>query len=362
MAAPAAERHPGMRGRSLAAGLLSETGRFGVPAILVVLAIVFSFMRPESFATWENYRAILNTNSEVVILALGAMLPLIAGEFDLSVPANAGMANVVVLGLTVNQGLATWLAIVLAILASTIVGVANGIIVVFFKVSAFITTLGMASILQAIDLWYTGGGQILNGPVSLTRFSQNSVLGLPLPIVYTVVVGVVFYITLNHLPAGRKLYAVGGNRRAAELTGIGVSRYLIAAFVVSGLFAGLVGVILGARLGSATVDSTSSLLLPVFAAVFLGATTILPGRFNALGTWVSVYFLAVAISGLQHLGAPGWAEPMFNGTVLVLAVALSGWAFRRRAARARKENLQLLLFESANAQRRDRSDLPGGRA
>jgi ribose transport system permease protein len=172
----------------------------------------------------------------------------------------------------------------------------------------------------------------------------------------------VFYVTLNHLPAGRKLYAVGGNRRAAELTGIGVSRYLIASFVVSGLFAGIVGVILGARLGSATVDSTSSLLLPVFAAVFLGATTILPGRFNALGTWVSVYFLAVAISGLQHLGAPGWAEPMFNGTVLVLAVALSGWAFRRRAARARKENLQLLLFEAeADQQRRDRSDLPGGR-
>jgi ribose transport system permease protein len=340
------------RGRSVAATLVSEAGRFGVPAILIALATMFSVLRPSSFATWENYRAILNTNSEVVILALGAMLPLVAGEFDLSVPANAGFANVVVLGLTVNQGLPTWAAIVVALAASALVGVVNGIVVVFFKVSAFIATLGMASILQAIDLWYTGGGQILNGPESLTRVSQNSVAGLPLPIVYTLVVGAIFWVTLNHLPSGRKLYAVGGSRRAAELTGISVSRYLVASFVVSGLFAGVAGVILGARLGSATVDSTNSLLLPVFAAVFLGATTIRPGRFNALGTWVSVYFLAIAISGLQHLGAPGWAEPMFNGSVLVIAVALSGWAFRRRAARARKENIQLLLLESESAEQR----------
>lgn len=323
--------------------LLSEVGRFGVPAVLVVVATVFSILRPSSFATWENYRAILNTNSEVVVLALGAMIPLIAGEFDLSVPANAGFANVVVLGLTVNQGLSWWVAIVVALAASALVGVANGVIVVYFKVSAFIATLGMASILQAIDLWYTGGGQILDGPASLTRVSQNSVVALPLPIVYTLVVGVIVYLTLNHLPAGRKLYAVGGNRRAAELTGIAVPRYLLASFIASGLFAGVAGVILGARLGSATVDSTTSLLLPVFAAVFLGATTIRPGRFNALGTWVSVYFLAIAISGLQHVGAPLWAEPMFNGSVLIIAVAASGWAFRRRAARARKENLQLLL-------------------
>jgi ribose transport system permease protein len=333
-----------MRARSFGTTLLSEAGRFGVPAILVVLATVFSILRPDSFATWENYRAILNTNSEVVILALGAMLPLIAGEFDLSVPANAGLANVVVLGLTVNQGLPAWEAILVAIVASAIVGVVNGVVVVFFKVSAFIATLGMASILSAIDLWYTGGGQILNGPASLTNISQNSAFGsLPLPIVYTLVVGVLVYLTVNHLPVGRKLYAVGSNRRAAELTGIGVSRYLIASFVVSGLLSGIAGVILGARLGSATTDSTSSLLLPVFAATFLGATTIHPGRFNTIGTWVSVYFLAVVISGLEHLGAPIWAEPMFNGGVLIVAVALSGWAFRRRAARARKDNLQLLL-------------------
>jgi ribose transport system permease protein len=335
-----------IRSRSLGTTLLSEVGRFGVPAILVVVATVFSILRPSSFATWENYRAILDTNSEIVILALAAMLPLIAGEFDLSVPANAGFANVVVLGLTVNQGLSAWVAVVVAVVASAVVGVVNGVVVVFFKVSAFIATLGMASILSAIDLWYTDGGQILNGPESLTRLSRNSALGLPLPLIYTLIVGALVYLTVSRLPVGRKLYAVGGNRRAAELTGIRPSRYLLAAFVASGLLAGVAGVILGARLGSATTDSTTSLLLPVFAAVFLGATTIQPGRFNTLGTWVSAYFLAIVISGLQHVSAPLWAEPMFNGCVLITAVALSGWAFRRRAARARKENLQLLLFES----------------
>src|SRR5262249_3915874 len=124
--APALDRPLAARRRSLGSSLVSEAGRFGVPAILRLLAPFLSIARPSSFATWENYRAILNTNSEVVILALGAMLPLIAGEFDLSVPANAGFANVVVLGLTVNQGLPTWAAIVVAIAASALVGVANG--------------------------------------------------------------------------------------------------------------------------------------------------------------------------------------------------------------------------------------------
>lgn len=331
-----------MRSRITRGSLLTELGRLGVPILLVLVAVTFSALQPESYGTWDNFRSILDTNSLVVILALGAMLPLVAGEFDLSIPANAGVANVIALSLTANSGVSVPVTVVIALLASLLIGLVNGYTVVYLKVPAFIATLGMASVLQAVALVLTQGGQILNGPGSLTVIARNQFVGIPLPAIYMLVTAIVFFIALNRLPVGRRLYAVGGNRRAAELTGVRVSRYLWVSFATSGLLAGVGGVILGARLGSATVDSTQSLLLPVFAATFLGATTIQPGRFNALGTIVSVYFLALATSGLQHEGAPVWVEPLFYGVALILAVSASGWAFRRRTARARKENLNLL--------------------
>jgi ribose transport system permease protein len=329
-----------------------------VPILLVLVALVFSALQPESYGTWDNFRAILDTNSVVVILALGAMLPLVAGEFDLSVPANAGMANVIVLSLTVNSGHSVGFAICVSLLASLAVGLLNGYAVVFMKVPAFIATLGMASILQAVALVLTDGGQILNGPENLTDISRNELFGLPLPAIYMLVIALLFFLALNRLPVGRRLYAVGGNRRAAELSGVPVSRYLWLSFAASGLLAGVGGIIIGARLGSATVDSTQSLLLPVFAAAFLGATTIQPGRFNTIGTIVSVYFLALSTSGLQHQGAPVWVEPLFYGVALILAVSVSGWAFRRRTARARKENLSLLVAGSAPGPAPPRADSP----
>jgi ribose transport system permease protein len=113
--------------------------------------------------------------------------------------------------------------------------------------------------------------------------------------------------------------------------------------------AGLAGAILGSKLGASAGDPASALLLPAFAAAFLGATTLTPGRFNVWGTVVAVYFLAVTISGLQQLGAAPWVEPTFNGVALIVAVASSGLAFRTRAARARKEQLQLISNTRADA-------------
>ena len=131
----------------------------------------------------------------------------------------------------------------------------------------------------------------------------------------------------------------------SRLTGIATNRYVIGAFVTSSLLAGLAGVVLGSRLGTASPSTGGSLLLPAFAGAFLGATTVRPGRFNVAGTILAVYTLAIAVAGLQQMGAPVWFEPVFNGAALVLAVAASQWALRQRQRRARQREIAALDAE-----------------
>ncbi|SHK02071.1 Branched-chain amino acid transport system / permease component [Pseudonocardia thermophila] len=154
------------------------------------------------------------------------------------------------------------------------------------------------------------------------------------------------WFVLARLPVGRRLYAVGGNRRAARLSGIPADRLVIATFVGSGVLAAISGVVLGSQLGSVVPGGEGAYLLPAFAGAFLGATAIEPGRFNPIGTVIAAYALSVAVSGLQQLGAPFWIQPVFNGAILVVAVGLSGYAARVKAARARAR--QLARIDSAH--------------
>ena len=324
-------------------------GVYALPIFLAVFVAVFCFLLPDSFATADNFRSILDDQSVVVIAAFAAMLPLIVGQFDLSIGANAALSNTLVVGLCVNEGWPIGLAFAAAVLVSVFVGLVNGLLVIKLQVNAFVATLGMATILAGMASLYTGDTSVVNAPDSLTAIARTEVLGISLAVVYMVVIAAVLFVVLRHLTFGRKMYGVGGNRRAAELTGVPANSYIIGSFVAAGLMAGLAGAILGSKLGASAGDPASALLLPAFAAAFLGATTLTPGRFNVLGTVIAVYFLAVAISGLQQLGAAPWVEPTFNGVALIVAVASSGLAFRTRAARARKEQLQLISSTRADA-------------
>ena len=144
------------------------------------------------------------------------------------------------------------------------------------------------------------------------------------------VFAVVFWAVLEFLPVGRYLYAVGSNRRAAELVGVRTSRYVIGAFVVSGLTTSFAGIVLASRLQVGQSSVGPEYLLPAFVGALLGATTIKPGRVNALGTVVAVLILAIGIAGLQQLGGQFFVEPLFNGSTLIVAVGLAAYAARRR--------------------------------
>jgi len=307
--------------------------------ILTALLIIgFSLLLPRTFPTEFNIRSILGTQSVIALLALAVMIPLAAGQYDLSVGFVLGITGMAVIGLQIDQHFAWPLAVVAALAIGGLIGLANGLLVTVARIDSFIATLASGTFAFGITNWYSNGQQIAGLlPVTFTDIANVSFLGyVPLPAVIVAVISVVLYAVLEYLPIGRRLYALGANPRMAELVGIPARQYTIAAFVASGVLSGVAGVILGAQLEAGQPDVGSSYLLPAFVGALLGATSFTPGRVNVPGTLVSVLLLAVGIAGLQQLGAQFYVQYLFNGATLALAVGLAGFAARRRTARLRQ--------------------------
>jgi ribose transport system permease protein len=308
---------PGGRKEPLAIFL----ARIALPVILVLFIVVFSVLRPETFFTVENLKTVLNLQAVLAILALGLLFPLIIGEIDLSVAANLGLGLILVTGLTSQQGLGLVPAVILSVVGCTLVGVVNGLMVTRLQINSLIATLAMSTILTGAVAAYTDGGVFYDGiPQGLISIGQGQLFGIPLPILYALGIALVVWYLLSSTPVGRFLYAIGGSREAARLSGIPVRRLTLLAFAAAGLLAGIAGVVQAGILGSGSPTVGPPFLLPVFAAVFLGATAIQPGVFNVWGTIIAVITLQVGTTGLALLGAPFWIEPIFTGVALIIAV------------------------------------------
>ncbi len=305
--------------------------RFGALFVLIGLIVFFSLLLPATFPTYENLTTILTTQDVLAILAIGLLVPLAAGEFDLSIGFVLGFTGMEVAVLT---GVLHWHpvpAIVLTLATAVFIGLTNGLLVVRVGINAFIATLGVGTVLSGLTIWMSNGTVVYQGiPDLLLAIGRTQLLLLPLPVFYMIIVIIVFSYIMGHTPFGRYIYAVGGGREVARLAGINTDLLTILAFTLSGFMAGIAGVLETATVGAAHPDVGPQFLLPAFAAAFLGATTIQPGRFNVLGTVVALFLLAVGIAGFQQLGAPFWVSPVFNGTALLIAVGL---AVRRGSGR-----------------------------
>jgi ribose transport system permease protein len=172
-------------------------------------------------------------------------------------------------------------------------------------------------------------GQILNTVSQpLVDFVQYQVLGLPIPVYLAFVLVAVVWYVFEHTPLGRYLFFVGEGREAARLVGLRVDRLRFGAFIVSGIISAAAGIITAGQLGAADPSVGPSFLLPAYAAAFLGATTIKPGRFNAWGTVVALYLLVTGVTGLELLGSSSWVQEMFNGIALLIAVTFARFVAR----------------------------------
>ena len=323
--------------------LFGLVGRYFLVIAFFALIAFFSFLRPESFLTANNFSGLFVNQIVVVFAAVGLIFPLIVGELDLSVGYLVGFGQALCVALMTLAGLSVVAAIAITLVACAALGVINGLLVTRFEINSLIATLALGNILYGIVLWFTGGTILFqNVPKAFLAISGGKLLGVPLPIWYGAALVALVELVLQFLPIGRRMYAIGGNRRAALLTGIPVTRLILASFGLSALLCGLGGIIIASRLGSAQPELGPSFLMPAFASAFLGATTIRPGRYNALGTAVAVYTVAVIVAGLQQLGVPFWAENIVYGVALAGGVGLSRRLTRMREESARRDQLRAL--------------------
>lgn len=295
----------------------------GLLIVLVLLAAGFTIALPGTFPTAANFRNIVNSQAVILVLALAVTLPLRAGDFDLSISAVMAMAASLVAVLAAKHHASVSVAVTVALGAGLLIGLVNALLVVVIKLDAFIATLGTMTAIFGLTSLLTSGEVIAGIPGSLSRFANAPVLGVPAAVWYGWALAAIAWYVYEKTPAGRYLLFTGGNREAARLAGIRVDLTRAGAFVGAALVSAFAGILLSGALGAVDPNVGGAYLLPPYAAAFLGSTTIQVGRFNAVGTVVGLYLLAVGVSGLQLLGAAGWVSDVFNGVALVVAVAFA---------------------------------------
>jgi ribose transport system permease protein len=316
--------------------LLHEAERFGVLVLLVAVVVVFSVVQGDTFATAANFRNIATSNAVLAVVALAVVVPLTGGRFDVSVGGIVSVSAIACAALTGKHGFPLAPAAVAAVAIGAALGLANGLIVAYLGVNSIIATLGTGTIMAGLVQAYTDGVPLSDGiPTALTDLASQTVAGVPRIFVVMLAVSAAVWFMLTQTPFGRRLLAIGSNQSAARLTGLNVSRTIALSFVAAGTIAGMGGVLQLAAQGSGDPSVGGlSFILPALAAVFLGATTWEPGRFNVPGTLLALFFVGTTVAGLTLAGVAPWVTDVFNGAAVVVAIVISAQLRRRRTGTA----------------------------
>ena len=305
-----------------------------LPAAWLLIIAVFGILRPDTFLTTASAANIFGTYTVPLVLTLALVLPLVCGEYDLSVAAVAVTASMTLALLNVQHHVGIVLAIAVALAVGAAAGLINGLLIVLLDLNSLIVTLGTSTLLQGFVLYISDSATVAGVDTGfVTAVIRTKFLGIPMIFYYGLGLAVVLWYVLQLTALGRQMLFVGRGPEVARLSGLPVRRLRIGAFVGSGLVAGVAGVLYAGTTGSADPNSGLTFLLPAFAAAFLGATGITPGRYNVWGSAIAVYFLATGITGLQLLGSPSYVQQLFYGGALVVAVAMAQTLRRRTAAR-----------------------------
>ena len=309
----------------------------GALYVWAIIIVIFGIWAPDTFLTADTARTILNQNAVTGLVALGLVVPLSAGVFDLSIGATIALSGIVTAWMLGHTEMGPYQAAVIGIGAGLLVGVLNSIVVVGMKVDSFIATLATGSIVSAITIAISGRQLLLTGGQGpFSDIAQKTMFTVTRPVIYMLVVMLILGIIMQKTVRGRQIYATGFDADTAKLAGIPTLSLRAASLVVSAGIAGFAGIVLASRLGAGSPTEGPTYLLPAFAAAFLGATQFQPGRFNAWGTIVAVLMIGTGQTGIVLVGAPAWASDVFLGVVLILAVSITGLEQRRSLRRRRR--------------------------
>lgn len=291
--------------------------------LVLVAIIVIGFIASPDFLTTRNATNVITFSAIVAVLAVGQFFVVLTGGIDLSVGSVVALSTVVT-ALLLQQGQPAGVAVVITLAVCGLVGLLNGVLVVWLGIAPFIATLAMLSIVQGLSyiIQSTSLIQITN-TTFVGWFSDGAVLGVPNPVLIFVAVTLLAAFAARFSTFGRRLYAVGGNREAARLSGLPVSRDLLLTYALSGLLAGLAGLLAAAQLlqGSSLIGQGYE--LDAIAAVVVGGATLFGGRGNPVGAVIGCFIISIITNIMNLIGVSSEPQLVIKGIVIVVAVFLS---------------------------------------
>jgi ribose transport system permease protein len=301
------------------------TAKYGLLVAFIGTFVIFAVLKPHVFPTGNNVKAMLALAAPPMILAVGLTVVLVMQDFDLSFGSMIGLGGGAVTTFIVSHHWGWVVAIIVVLLMGLSVGVINGVMVAYFGGSSFIITLAMGTVLTGVEYALTHQNTVYSGfsKAFIGLGSNSSILGLSNQIWIAAVIAGVIWVLLDRTEIGRYMYAIGGNSEAARLSGLRVRPLRVTGFVIVGLTAAVVGILLVSESSSYSPNVGTTYLLPAFAAAFLGAAVFRPGEFNLPGTIIGVLFLTVIQTGLIELNLQTYIINLVQGGILIAAVLIS---------------------------------------
>lgn len=304
--------------------------KFGALFGLIGLTIILAILSP-SFLKVDNIMNVARQSSINALLALGMLLPILTAGIDLSVGSILAFSIVFAGMVTVTWGMPPILGLVVCLLVGALAGLLNGLLLTKLRLPhPFISTLGTMNVFRGLALIITGASPIFGFPYLMNFVGQESIGVFPISFMLVIVAYIVFHIFLTRTSTGRYIYAIGGNKEAARLSGIPVDRVLVIVYTLSGFMAALGGLVLIGRTNSASPIAGLSYELDAIAAVIIGGASFMGGVGTVWGTLIGAMIIAVLRNGLNLLGTSSDIQTVVIGTVIILAVYVD--VLRRRGS------------------------------
>ncbi|WP_430691939.1 ABC transporter permease [Paenibacillus woosongensis] len=320
---------------------MNVTFRYGT--ITVVLAVIAFFsMRLPYFFTYSNLSDILNSIAIVTFVAIGVTLSLAVDGFDLSVGSTISLTTVVSASLMIWYQMPLYVVIIFPLLIGALIGLLNAFLIIKMRIPDLLATLAMMYIVAGIQKTYAQGYTIYNnmqfpdgskaaGKMDKTflLLGQGEFLGIPISVILLIFFVIVVHLFLTRTKYGRQIYITGGNEEAARLSGIKVKKVRMFAYMASGVFAAIGGLLFASRVGSGQIDAGAPLLMEAVAATFVGFSVFGAGKPNIIGTFIGSVLIGVLVNGLTMMNVQYFAHDIVKGSVLVLALSITFYVLNR---------------------------------
>ena len=290
---------------------------------LIILMAVITIIN-SNFLTANNLLNLLLQVTSNALIAFGMTFVILTGGIDLSVGSILSLSSALTAGL-LGSGMPVTLAILISLILGCILGMMNGLLISYGKLAPFIVTLATMTIFRGATLVYTNGNPITKGLSDTFLFQflgQGYIVGIPFPVIIMFIVFIVLYVLLHKTAFGKSVYAIGGNEKAAYISGVKLNKVKIIIYSISGIMASISGLIITSRLSSAQPTAGASYEMDAIAAVVLGGTSLSGGKGRILGTLIGALIIGVLNNGLNIIGVSAFWQQVVKGVVILIAVLI----------------------------------------